>query len=81
MTPHNYLSAGTQSDIGSVKDIGDVQDVEEGDIDWMVGSRVVEGEIIRISCVAYIGISCVAYIGCPTCQVKIDPIDKIIGQC
>lgn len=69
----NDLSVGSQSQIVSASDIGDVGEIEEGDIDRLVTSRIVEGEIIAARCVKYTA--------CSTCKVKIDSTVGIQGNC
>ena len=69
----NYLSVGMGSQIISVEDIGVVSSIQSGDIDRVVTSREIEGEIIAVRCIEYTG--------CSECKVKIDVIDDLVGEC
>ena len=69
----NYLSVSGDSQILPTSDTGDVGTLEAGDVDRLVMSSIIEGEMIAARCIEYTG--------CSTCKVKIDTVDGIVGEC
>ena len=69
----NFFSISKQSGIASVDDIGDIAKVETGDVDRPVVCRVVEGELVAVRCIKYVG--------CSKCKVKIENVDDVVGEC
>ena len=69
----NYLSVTEQSVIQPVSDIGDICYLESGDVDRLILSRIIQGEIV--------GARVVKYIGCSTCKIKIEVVDTMVGKC
>ena len=51
----NYLSVGQQSRIIPIDDIGIVAPLDAGDVDRLIVSHTMQGEIVAARCSTYIG--------------------------
>ena len=68
-----FLSITPNSTIKEAADIGDVSEEETGDTDRAIVTRIIEGEIA--------GVRAFSYTGCSACNVKIQALDDISGEC
>lgn len=62
----NYLSVSKDSHTDSVEDIGNISTLQSGGSDRPVISCLVEGEIVAVQCMKYIG--------CSKCNVKVESV-------